>query len=55
MRHWINDLLRYGLARLQNCPTDEDFLLEFAAQVGAGAGHELRADLGREGRHLDGG
>ncbi len=35
MRDWLNGLLRFGLARLQNCPIDEDFLLEFAAKVGA--------------------
>lgn len=35
LRAWINDLLRYGLARLRSCPTDEDFLLEFAGEVGA--------------------
>jgi gamma-butyrobetaine dioxygenase len=34
MRDWINDLLRYGIARLRNTPVDQDFLLAFAARVG---------------------
>ena len=35
MRAWVNDLLRYGLARLRDCPVDEDFLLELARRIGA--------------------
>ncbi|NNC78525.1 MAG: gamma-butyrobetaine,2-oxoglutarate dioxygenase [Acidimicrobiales bacterium] len=58
MRFWINDLLRYGLARLRNCPTEEDFLLEFAAKVGAvrdtNFGHiwDVKADVTMAGDDL---
>jgi len=58
MRQWVNDLLRFGLARLRNCPTDEDFLLEFAHQVGAvrdtNFGHiwDVKADVEMAGDDL---
>ncbi len=32
---WLDDLLRYGLARLRGCPTEQDFNAELAAQIGA--------------------
>ncbi len=32
---WLDNLLRFGLARLRNCPTDPDFLGELATRVGA--------------------
>lgn len=32
---WVADLLRYGISRLRNCPTDPDFTLALGAQIGA--------------------
>lgn len=32
---WINDLLRFGISRLRNLPTDADFGLALGARIGA--------------------
>lgn len=32
---WLEDLLRYGIARLRGCSTDPDFNLRFARRIGA--------------------
>lgn len=32
---WLEDLLRYGLARLRNCPTDADFNMALSKRIGA--------------------
>ncbi len=32
---WITDLLRYGIARLRNCPADPDFSLKLGSRIGA--------------------
>ncbi len=34
LRAWANDLLRHGIARLRNAPTDHDFLAQLAAKIG---------------------
>lgn len=33
--NWMEDLLRYGISRLQGCPVDPDFNLSLAARIGA--------------------
>ena len=35
LRAWVNDLLRYGIARLENLPTDPDIGLEVCHRIGA--------------------
>lgn len=32
---WLDDLVRYGLARLQGCPVDHDFNMVLAERIGA--------------------
>ena len=32
---WLDDLIRYGVARLRNCPVDPDFNLALGARIGA--------------------
>ncbi len=34
LRAWSTDLLRHGIARLRNAPTEEDFLLELMGRIG---------------------
>jgi len=48
---WLNDLVRFGLARLQGCPTDHDFNVALAERIGAvrdtnfGPIWDVRADV----------
>ena len=35
LRAWVNDLLRYGIARLENLPTDPDFGVTVCRRIGA--------------------
>ena len=48
---WLDDLLRFGLARLRGCPLDADFNVELAARIGAirdtnfGPIWDVRADV----------
>jgi gamma-butyrobetaine dioxygenase len=53
---WIDDLVRFGVARLRNCPLDHDPLRDLAARIGAirasnfGPVWDVRAEVGTAGR-----
>jgi gamma-butyrobetaine dioxygenase len=55
LRHWVNDLLCHGIARLENLPTDLDFGIRLGARIGAiretnfGAVWDVRADVELDG------
>lgn len=52
---WVNDLLRFGLARLENLPSDDDFGLALGRRIGAiretnfGPIWDVRADIDLDG------
>lgn len=53
---WLDDLVRYGIARLRGCPTDPDFNLHLASRIGAvrdtnfGPIWDVKADVEMAGR-----
>ena len=55
LRAWINDLLRYGIARFEQLPTDPDFGLALGRRIGAiretnfGPIWDVRADIDLDG------
>ncbi|MGI9606741.1 MAG: TauD/TfdA family dioxygenase [Acidimicrobiales bacterium] len=55
MRQWIDDMLRFGIARLRNLPTDPDFAGLVAGRIGAirdtNFGHlwDVKADISMAG------
>lgn len=58
IRAWVDDLLRFGLARLRNTPTDLDFGRQLAARIGPlrdtnfGAIWDVKADIAFAGDDL---